>query len=359
MDETSAKSSSTAEVFFEVETDMDVSLDPYSSLYAAPTSATSTTATTTTTSTMTASATADAATATSTAGVDPVLQQMNPAYVARHEQLLLPSLHGEGMIQTWSTLAEPDAGALQQYVQYAVRHKENVVVVPSARLLQSRLDAYLVNIGVRRGSLRLVGGVPVVMTTDLLVHTAASPLDIFRALVQVNHMTCELNRGASSGASMIDNRRIGNSNGVVTVEQAVAVLQGVPKECIRSAQLRSRAFQRNLVQDAVQRVGQVIRNIRHSDVNNSPTNTCTASNASGASNEEVGGSEFNAYSTELDAEQVLLEQLGVGRHSLFERYQRAHRFEGENLSGIMSLLKEAGWAADRFMFGAINRRVEW
>lgn len=319
---------SSEEVYVDLESDADILLDPSASPY-----------------TPTCAATAvvhDGA----GSGVDMSQycsqSELSPSYVAKHEQLLLPSLYGEKMIKTWSTLSQNDANSLQQYVQYAVDEKEQVVVVLSARLVFSWVDAYLVKIGARKGNLRMVDGYPVVLMTEILVHNNATPMDLFRALVQVNRIMYDMNR-----------ERINSDS--VSMKQVATGLRNIPRKGLYSARARSRASRRNLFRDGVQRMGQVYHNIIHGDHSASV-------NSNGTVGTETSGSLTSALvngAAELDADQVLLEQIGLGQQTLLARVQRAHEYERNNLSNITSILNEAGWVADRFMFGAINRRVEW
>jgi hypothetical protein len=127
----------------------------------------------------------------------------SPAAVSRTEKLFLPSKYGENMIKTWSTWGLKDPRIISEYMRLFA--KERVIVSVNSRPLTSWVDAWLVQCGLRPGTVvRKPGqGVPVVLCPELLVHIDAAPIDVLRALIIVHRVlhdcTQQSNRAVEFG----------------------------------------------------------------------------------------------------------------------------------------------------------------
>lgn len=139
---------------------------------------------------------------------------LHPTKIANVESLLASARPGERIIKTWSTVSPSSLALLQKN---ALRHGDHYrfLIAFKVRLLRSWLDGWRINAGISSNEeLRMIQGVPVVLTTEVLLHQTATPADIFQALVIVNRAIYEFDQASDS----------------TDIDRAAAKLQNMPSD---------------------------------------------------------------------------------------------------------------------------------
>ena len=112
---------------------------------------------------------------------------LTPQEVAAAEQIFMPTKFGEDMFKLWSTVkCSPDV--LKASIDLFGKD-EKIMITLHAKVVTSWLDAYNSQIGLNSiASLRLVNGVPILLTPEALLHVNASSFDVFRAIIIVHRI---------------------------------------------------------------------------------------------------------------------------------------------------------------------------
>jgi hypothetical protein len=109
---------------------------------------------------------------------------LTPQQVASVEQIFMPTKFGEDMFKVWSTVqCSPEV--LKSSIELFGKD-EKIIITLHAKIVTSWLEAFKAQSGLNSiSSLRLVNGVPVLLTPEALLHVNATSFDIFRAILIV------------------------------------------------------------------------------------------------------------------------------------------------------------------------------
>lgn len=109
---------------------------------------------------------------------------LTPQEVAAVEQIFMPTKYGEDMFKVWSAL-KCSSKVLKSSIDLFGKD-EKIIITLHAKVVTSWLEANNAQCGLDSiSSLRLVNGVPILLTPEALLHVNASSFDVFRAIIIV------------------------------------------------------------------------------------------------------------------------------------------------------------------------------
>ena len=112
---------------------------------------------------------------------------LTPQEVAAVEHIFVPTKFGEDMFKVWSTV-KCSPKVLKSSIDLFGKD-EKIIITLHAKVVTSWLEAYYAQCGLNSiSSLRLINGVPVLLTPEALLHVNASSFDVFRAIIIVHRI---------------------------------------------------------------------------------------------------------------------------------------------------------------------------